>query len=92
MITHHGICEPAYAAGCEGNPPPLHVHGPGPESIWIPFPRPVAAATPAGPVWPHTTAASLGVGEDPTDPTTQRVPRVATAGMMDRFNLRGVAT
>jgi len=76
-----------WAAGCEHNPPPLHVYDT--ESIaanWYPYERPYLFPTPGGPG--HVFRIPTGVyGDDPLDPAQQTKPRVASMGMIGRFHV-----
>jgi hypothetical protein len=80
-----------WAAGCQHNPPPLHVYDT--ESIaanWYPYERPAIFPTPGGPG--HVFTIPTGVyGDDPLDPTQQTKPRFATMGMIGRFHAAGTA-
>jgi len=83
-----------WAPGCQDAPPPLHVYDT--ESIaanWYPYVRPVLFPTPPGPI-AVTVPTPMGadLGDDPTDPARQSVPRMATNGMVGRFNTGGGAS
>jgi hypothetical protein len=75
-----------YAAGCQYNPPPLHVYDT--ESIaanWYPYERPAILPTPPGPIIvqiPQPSGSALG--DDPTDPGAQSAPRMQCSGMIGR--------
>lgn len=85
MITRefgHG----GYAAGCAGNPPPLHVYDTDSQAAnWHPYTRPVLRTQPPGPQWIFTIPTST-FGDDPTDPSQQTRPRIATMGMIGRLH------
>lgn len=75
-----------YAAGCAGNPPPLHVYDT--ESIeanWYPLRRPAFMPQPDGPRYIFEIPTSP-FGDDPTNPAQQTKPRMACMGMIGRFH------
>lgn len=69
-----------YAAGCAGAPPPLHVTPDNPGAAWYPLDRIVLFPQPPGPQ--AVIAPAVGVGDDPTDPGAQSLPRHTTGGMI----------
>jgi hypothetical protein len=81
---------PGYAAGCQHAPPPLHVYDADAEHArWFPLRRPFLHPHHPGPVMvllPQPPGSLFG--DDPTDPTQCTEPRVATAGMIARLNVR----
>jgi hypothetical protein len=93
MMTRD-VSDLGYAAGCEGAPPPLHVHDTqSARAAWYPLPRIRLAPQPPGPIMvknPGAMRSELGgVGDDPTDPAAQTIPRVRTDGMIGRLNWGG---
>jgi hypothetical protein len=75
-----------WAAGCQYNPPPLHVYDT--ESIaanWFPYERPFIRPVAPGPVLVQIPQpAGSALGDDPTDAGAQTVPRVVCEGMIGR--------
>lgn len=89
MITRH-FGDGGWSAGCEGNPPPLHVYDHESElANWHPYVRPVLHPTPPGPQMIRIPIAAP-FGDDPTDPTMQSKPRLRTTGMVGRLHEEGV--
>ena len=88
MITR-AFGDGGWAAGCENNPPPLHVYDTESEAAnWYPYERPYLFPTPGGPA--HVFRIPAGVfGDDPTNPAAQTKPRLATMGMIGRFHAAG---
>ena len=88
MLTRETIGSD-YRAGCQGAPPPLHVYSPdNVHAAWHPLQRPVMHPHPPGPdmvTIPGPPGQTLG--DDPTDPGGQTLPRAASAGMIARLNL-----
>ena len=88
MITREGFGA-GYKAGCQGNPPPLHVYSAAAEhAAWHPLGRTALRPAPPGPDMVHIPS-PLGseLGDDPTDPLRQTVKRSATVGMIARFHV-----
>jgi hypothetical protein len=88
MITR-SFSRHGYSHGCDGAPPPLHVYSEAAEhAAWHPLGRPdTPAGHHPGPVMvtiPQPAAAQLG--DDPTDPAAQTMPRIHTAGMVGRLH------
>lgn len=79
-----------WAAGCAGNPPPLHIYDTESAAAnWYPYERPQLWPTHPGPTMVRIPVpAGNALGDDPTDPAAQTYPRIATAGMCGRFNVR----
>lgn len=76
-----------YAAGCQNNPPPLHVYDTDSEAAnWHPLPRPFLRPTPPGPTMVRQPLAAP-FGDDPIDKANQTMPRVLTNGMVARLNV-----
>ena len=79
-----------WKAGPRNNPPPLHVYSPEAERAnWYPYERPVLHPVPPGPIMVMVPAPGGVAGDDPTDPTAQTIPRVATWGMAPRLSVGG---
>jgi hypothetical protein len=75
---------------CDEAPPPLHVYDLDTAAArWHPLPRPELRPPAPGSqlVTVQQSRADL-IGDDPTDPNGQTVPRVATAGMIGYLNIR----
>lgn len=90
MITRdfgHG----GYAAGCGNSPPPLHVYDTESEHAnWHPLPRVALFPHHPGPVLVGIPAPGGFAGDDPTDPSQQTAPRVASVGILARLHQKGV--
>jgi hypothetical protein len=86
MTIRRPLNDAGYAAGCQYNPPPLHVYDTQSEAAnWHPLPRPFLRGTPPGPFMVRIPLAAPW-GDDPVDPANQTMPRVKTNGMVGRLN------
>lgn len=84
------VSDIGYRHTCDGAPPPLHVaDSQMAMARWWPLPRPDLAPQHPGPIhvnlpWPQGAA----LGDDPTDPAAQTLPRASTTGMIGRLNIQ----
>lgn len=90
MITR-GFGAGGPVAAIVGAPPPLHVYDAECEQAnWYPLQRPQMRTQPDGPRYIFQIPTSV-FGDDPTDPSQQTKPRMATMGMIGRFHAQGGA-
>jgi hypothetical protein len=85
MLTRE-IGTGGYSAGCQGAPPPLHVHPDNAGAAWYPAVRPDLPASAPHLYWIEIPVVAP-FGDDPTDPSTWARPHAQTYGMMPRFNV-----
>jgi hypothetical protein len=81
-----------WAAGCAGNPPPLHVYDTESRAAnWYPCRRPYFRPTPPGPTMVRIPVVAP-FGDDPTDPRSQTpgMERIPSTGMIARLNFKAV--
>lgn len=76
----------AYRPGCDGAPPPLHVHSAHEDANWAPLPRPLPDSGMPGPALAGGGQV-INLGIDPTDPSTWAGRGYnQSPGMCARFN------